>query len=202
MTWIVPCVAGCDGPMLTMTSPSARPARTRGGRGWASMSRRSGVMSDRARAAARCCFGIVLAQRVPDEALVEQDRTQVGIAAEDDAVHVVALALHEARGAVQRDERVDRRDRLRRRASSARTRTQVRGGVEVVDDVEARRPPGPVDRGHVEAAGRIRTRALSRCAVPSSAAGGRRKHERAVRRSLAESAAASCCCTASSIGAP
>ena len=66
---------------------------------------------------------IVLAQRMADEALVEQDRAQVGIAAEDDAVHVVAFALHEMRGAVERDQRVDRGIRFGH-AVFTRTRTK------------------------------------------------------------------------------
>ena len=84
-----------------------------------------------------------------DEAFVEQDRPQVVVAAEDDAVHVVALALHERRRAVERAERVD--DRL----VGADPRLQadahlVRRRVEVVDDLEAERVGGPVDGGDVE----------------------------------------------------
>jgi hypothetical protein len=60
---------------------------------------------------------VVLAQRVADEAFVEQDRPQVEVAAEADAVHVVALAFHEGRRAVERAERVDDRLVGRRRAS-------------------------------------------------------------------------------------
>ena len=84
----------------------------RTGLGSGAMSTVGLVMSGRARAAAPAS-SVVLAQRVTDEAFVEQDRTQVGLAAKDDAVHVVALALHEARRAVQRDERVHGRVVLR-----------------------------------------------------------------------------------------
>src|SRR5262245_37074331 len=52
---------------------------------------------------------VVLAQRMASEAFVEQDRTQVSVAAKHDPVHVVALALRESGRPVKRHERVDDR---------------------------------------------------------------------------------------------
>src|SRR5262252_1076236 len=105
MICTVPCVAGCDGPMLTMTEPSrcspSKIERTGLGRLCSAVStvRPSvAVRHQRLLAALR----VVLAQRVAVEAFVEQDRPPVGVAAEADAVHVVALAFHEGRRAEQR----------------------------------------------------------------------------------------------------
>src|SRR5688572_6065672 len=104
MIWIVPCVAGCDGPMLTMTASSrAFEKAGRTGLGSSMSTPLAPVWHERLLALLR----VVLAQRVPRKALVEEHRPQIGIAAEDDAVHVVALALHEACRAVERGERVD-----------------------------------------------------------------------------------------------
>ena len=139
-TWIVPCVAGCDGPMLTMTSPSSLAALEGGRTGLGERGVQVGVVtSGTGTSGCSCSLRIVLAQRMADEALVEQDRAQVGVAAKDDAVHVVALALHEVRRAVQRHQRVDRRARSAGTRVFSRTRTRCVGGVEVIDDVEARR---------------------------------------------------------------
>ena len=79
----------------------------------------------------------------------EQDRAQVVVTAEHDAVHVVALPLHEAGRAVQRHQRVHRRILLGNARLEPRA-PEVLRRVEVIDDLEARRLPGPVDRGHVE----------------------------------------------------
>src|SRR5436190_2086167 len=100
MTWIVPCVAGCDGPMLTTTASSRSPRSNAGRMG---LGRRVPTGASKA-ASSRPVrhqrlllrLPVILAQGVTDEALVEQDRAQVGVAAEHDAVHVVALALHES----------------------------------------------------------------------------------------------------------
>src|SRR4029453_10594505 len=108
MTWIVPCVAGCEGPMLTMTV-SSRCGFVNAGRIGLGICGLGTCISMSAPAAPlgeveplaifhQRLFGlfrIVLAQRVADEALVQQDRPQVGVAAEVDAVHLVAFALAE-----------------------------------------------------------------------------------------------------------
>src|SRR6185436_14666138 len=110
MICTVPCVAGCDGPMLTMTESSrsgvAKIDRTGLARG-VSTGGSASVAVRHERLLAR--LRVVLAQRMAGEALVQQDRAQVVIAAEDDAVHVVALALHEGRRPVELHERVDAR---------------------------------------------------------------------------------------------
>src|SRR5262245_57088580 len=55
---------------------------------------------------------VVLAQRVAGEALVEEDRAQVVVAGELDAVHVVRFALHEPGRPVKPRERGHRRTLL------------------------------------------------------------------------------------------
>ena len=127
MIWIVPCVAGCDGPMLTMTASSPRPRRTSGGPDWAAWRcpRRRPQLPVR-HERLLLVLRVVLAQRMADEALVEQDRAQVGVAAEDDAVHVVALALHEGGRAVQRESASRPPARSRRHRVFRRTRDLVR----------------------------------------------------------------------------
>src|SRR5664279_4741132 len=103
MICTVPCVAGCDGPMLTNTESSRSGApkivRTGLGKGVSTAAGSVAVGHERLLA----LLGVVLAQRVADEALVEQDRAQVGVAAEADAVHLVAFAFHECGRAVQAD---------------------------------------------------------------------------------------------------
>ena len=84
-----------------------------------------------------------------DEALVEQDRAQILVARELDAVHVVHFALHVARRTVVPGER--RHDRaLRRHAQLEPDALVVAAAVEVIDDVEARRALRVVDRGDIE----------------------------------------------------
>src|SRR6266576_6502881 len=78
---------------------------------------------------------VILAQRMTYETFIEQDRAQVGIAAKDDAVHVMALALHELGRAVERYEGIDRRIRFRH-ARLQSDADHVRGGIEVIHDVE------------------------------------------------------------------
>ncbi len=130
---------------------------------------------------------VVLAQRMADEALVEQDRAQVGVAAEDDAVHVVALPLHEARGAVQRDQRIDDRVLLRDARLQAHAYVMLRR-VEVPDDLEALRA-GPASRPRSRRGrGRTGTPILRR---PHDVGqrGGRQRRPRACRASRATSRA-------------
>jgi len=86
---------------------------------------------------------------VADEAFVEQHRAQVGMAAEHDAVHLVALALHHDRRAVQVADRVDGAI-LEAHVRGDAHAQEARRRVEVVDDVEARDAVEPVDGGHVE----------------------------------------------------
>src|ERR1043166_7724527 len=141
MSWTVPCVAGCDGPMLTTTSSSSAPRVNAGrigfGRLLATRESTAALFPIRhERLFAR--FRIVLAQRVAFEAFVEQDRAQVRIAAEDDAIHVVALALHEARRSVQRHERIDDRVALPHAALHADA-DLVERRIEGIDALEPRR---------------------------------------------------------------
>ena len=86
---------------------------------------------------------------MPDEAFIEKQRAQVGVAAEPDPVHVMALALHETRRAVEADQRIDggvgfRYPRLHPDANA------VTRSVEVIDDFETQRIARPIDRGHVQ----------------------------------------------------
>src|SRR5208283_5301592 len=91
-------------------------------------------------------LAIVLAQRVALETLVEQDRSQVGVAAKDDAVHVMALTFHEVCRTIDGHQRVDHGLRLRHARLQAHAHP-VEGGIEVIYDVKTRRPLRPVDRG-------------------------------------------------------
>ena len=84
-----------------------------------------------------------------DEALVQQERPQVGIAPEADAVHLVALALHECRRSVERGQRIDRRIAFAHPGAHSDTHLVCRR-VEVPDDLEARRLRQPVNGGDVE----------------------------------------------------
>ena len=99
---MVPCVAGCDGPIwISMISPrcgsrltdslgrsrcDGHQQRSRDGHGFAIGSR-----SVDQRLAS--IDGVVLAQRVPLELLVHEDAAQVGMPVEADAEHVPDLAL-------------------------------------------------------------------------------------------------------------
>src|SRR5262245_19738968 len=99
----VPCIAGCDGPMLTVisswgssvsTSRSAESLRPR------TRVLRSAMTSSRSLEQVRAAdqrlplfLRVVLAQRVADELLVHVDPPQIGVALEADAVHVEGLAL-------------------------------------------------------------------------------------------------------------
>jgi len=83
MICTVPCVAGCDGPMLTMTESSRSGLSKIERTGFRSGVSIAGLVS----AAVRherllLLLRVVLAQRVADEALVEQDRAQIVVAAE------------------------------------------------------------------------------------------------------------------------
>src|SRR5678816_2393615 len=113
----VPCIAGCDGPMLIVISSggsscsvsprscaSLRPStsclsdvRSRGAAMSVLLLRRALDRVDRQVVAAHqrlaLLLRVVLAQRVADELLVEVDATEIGVAVEADAVHVVGLAL-------------------------------------------------------------------------------------------------------------
>src|SRR5512144_1057088 len=84
-----------------------------------------------------------------DEAFVEQQRSQVVVAKEADAVHLVALALHVARRAVKSHQGTDARIRFLDAGFHANTPEMPRR-VEVPDDVEARAALGPVHRRDVE----------------------------------------------------
>src|SRR5208283_525305 len=94
-------------------------------------------------------LAIVLAQRVALETLVEQDRSQVGVAAKDDAVHVMALTFHEMRRAVERHQGVHHRLRLGNAGLQSNAHAVARG-IEVINDVKARRSLWPVDCGDIE----------------------------------------------------
>src|SRR4029077_19053086 len=139
-------VGGCDGPRWT-TTLSASAVRSRcGGTGeLTSMASPGAVLDQRLLTLDRAA----LAQRMADEALVEQDRAQIIVARELDAVHVVHFALHVARGTVVPGER--RHDRpLGRHAHLEPNALVVAVAVEVIDDVEARRALRVVDRGDIE----------------------------------------------------
>jgi hypothetical protein len=115
MIWIVPCVAGCDGPMLTMTVSSRcgvverRADRVGDAQVHVSVPPRGGgeLAGPRgtARAAARapsgspCAAGGRRSPRTAGSAAGRRCR-------EADAVHLVALALHERGRAVERGQRV------------------------------------------------------------------------------------------------
>src|SRR5512147_891624 len=156
MIWIVPWVAGWDGPMLTMTV-SSRCGVVNAGRTGLGIFMSISVprpVSDIEPLAVRherllAQLRVILAQRIADKAFVQQQRPQVGIAVEADAVHLVALALHEGRGTVVPGQRLDHRFALGHLCLDAHPDAMLRR-VEVPDDVEARLPAGPVDRRDVE----------------------------------------------------
>src|SRR5512141_2606717 len=94
MICTVPCVAGCDGPMLTMTVSSRSRLSNAGRTGLGSLCSTACPSGPVGHERLLAVLRVVLAQRVPDEAFVEQDRAQVVVAAKADAVHVVAFAFH------------------------------------------------------------------------------------------------------------
>src|SRR6185503_21353102 len=95
----VPCVAGCDGPMLSSWCSV-----------WRSRSKSSSLLSGgvgkcgcatllvpRTHERLAPLLRIVLAQRVPFEFVVEQDPPQIRMSVEADPVEVPDLALHPVR---------------------------------------------------------------------------------------------------------
>src|SRR5262249_50714157 len=106
----VPCIAGCDGPICSSigsngnpsASPSSAPpffdpsspmiALLLGALRWLP-SRRGGARRAGSDQRLTLLLGVVLAQRVSLELLVEVDASQIRVALELDAVHVVGLAL-------------------------------------------------------------------------------------------------------------
>src|SRR5512144_3108163 len=99
MICTVPCVHGCDGPMLTMTVSSRSPAVNAGRTGFGRTVLTAFSSDPVGHEGLLALLRVVLAQRMPDEALVEQHGPQVVVAAEADAEHLVTFALHEPRRA-------------------------------------------------------------------------------------------------------
>src|SRR5690348_15594204 len=105
----VPCIAGCDGPMLIVirsggsscslsdrSCTSLRPSTSClivdvSGISIRLLRCRDEVVAPHERLA--LLLGVVLAQRIADELLVEEDPAQIGMAVEADPVHVERLAL-------------------------------------------------------------------------------------------------------------
>src|SRR5664280_2577498 len=98
-----PCVDGCWGPMLTTTSLKARPSTSEPSpRAVASSMRRSASLTASSGSGVSNCSNmrmvldevdVVLAQRVTDEIVLEQDAAQVGMPEVLDPDHVPGLAL-------------------------------------------------------------------------------------------------------------
>src|SRR5664280_122562 len=103
-----PCVDGCCGPMLTTTSLKARPSTSEPSpRAVASsMRRRASLTASSGSGVSNCSnmrvvldeVDVVLAQRVADEVVLEQDAAQVGMPEVLDPDHVPSLALMPVRG--------------------------------------------------------------------------------------------------------
>ena len=113
----VPCIAGCDGPMLSgMGSVGSSGASPRSGgvleaeddaaglggrqrcfRSCACRASVYAVPAARRHQRLALLLGVVLAQRVADELRVHEDAAQVGVALEADAVQVEGLALEPVR---------------------------------------------------------------------------------------------------------
>src|SRR5215467_5855287 len=104
----VPCIAGCDGPMLTVIS-SCGSSCSSSVRSWTSLRPNTSCLRsalamigpldrvDRQIVAAHVrlalLLGIVVAKRVADELLLHVDPAQIGMVIERHAVHVERLAL-------------------------------------------------------------------------------------------------------------
>src|SRR5574337_1153107 len=80
---------------------------------------------------------VVLAQGVPHELLVHVEAARIGVPREEDAVHVAAVALEPVGPAPHRGDGVHGGVRLRHFHPEANP-VVVPGGVELVDDLEAR----------------------------------------------------------------
>src|SRR5512139_2192451 len=124
----VPCMAGCDGPMLGSMLPG-RASR------WI---RASGSMSDivlERQARLAQAPGIGLAQRVALEALVGQDPAEIGVALEADTEHVEDLPLEPLGVLPQPDEARDRGSRGGDRGLEAQT-DMAGHRIEMIDELE------------------------------------------------------------------
>src|SRR6266478_4875732 len=135
----VPCVDGCDGPIWISIGCVWRSSTSGGSVGPAAIAlllarlgalgllRRDVALRDERLA---LLLRVVLAQRMTLELLVQIDAAQVGMTVEDDAVHVVRLALEPVRAAPDGRQRSDARTllgyaRLQTHPLAARDRAQV-----------------------------------------------------------------------------
>src|SRR5437762_2098400 len=124
----VPCMAGCEGPMFRGSGSVGSSGASKSDGSWiprttlreAVAGGGASVLSkvpcssvDRVGLAAHerlpLLFGVVLAQRVPDELGVHEDAAQIGVPLEAHAVEIVGLALEPVRARPHGDQRVDRR---------------------------------------------------------------------------------------------
>src|SRR5882757_7177618 len=152
LSWMrtVPCVAGCDGPILSSIAskfmsrescssifvPLCCSSAIRSSDAQVVVLR-IGMHRTRTDQRLALLLRVVLAQRVALELLVKVDALQVGVAVEDDAVHVPGLALEPVRTRPQRDHARQLRIALLERHLDAYA-VVLGERVEVVDDLEAR----------------------------------------------------------------
>src|SRR5262245_16374118 len=145
----VPCVAGCDGPMLsTWCSVCRSRSKSSSERSGASGKYGSDMLVPRADQRLAPLLRVVLAQRMPFELPVEQDAAQIGMTVEADAVQVPDLAFHPVRRGVERRRGVDARV-VGRHAHLDAHAVIARERIEVVDDLEARPGGQQVDRAQI-----------------------------------------------------
>src|SRR5690349_4841141 len=151
----VPCIAGCDGPMLTVIKSGGSSVSV-SDRSWTSLRprtswRRSAMVpldriDDEVVAAHErlpLLLGVVLAERVADELFVEVDPAQVRVPLELDAVHVEGLALLPVERGPQLGERRQARVAFGQLDLEADA-VAVRERAELVGDGEARLALVPV----------------------------------------------------------
>src|SRR6266478_4865538 len=143
----VPWVAGCDGPICIRISGVSRSRDgSAGGRSVGTarfVGSRSGIILNRL----FVVFGVVLAQRMAHEFVVEVDAAKVRMAVEADAIEVERFAFEPVGARPESAQARDHRIVLGHPALHAQAMEQA-GGDQVIDDGEPRRLAA---RGKVDA---------------------------------------------------